>query len=515
MEDCPVCDGTGLLFSKVCPLCDGVADEDANLALPSPVLGNVIFLDVDGVLNTSNLRSSDEDALCLEGAPAPLCRMRLQLLARIVNRFKCSVVVSSRWRCEHEAYCALIHALSEAGVEVLGRTKEMQRRKRSDEILLWLQEHGPAENWIAIDDIDLQSEQPNAMDGHFVHTSMKDGLTEKHAQAISELLQPCRRVNYDREEVAAVASSHHPIWLRDNGLNHALSPLLRLQFVSDLHTEFLAPKYKCFHMSKILPKPVAPAIALLGDIGYPFEAGYAQVIAYCAANWERVFVVLGNHEYYQGHAKRTMPEIEAQASRICEQYSNVTCAVGCIQIEYNGVQLLLATLWSDLGATAEERSFALLMNDYKSIFVNCGQNAGTGKIRRRLVTPADLQKVHEDTRDWLTQELREYDELQMPTVVLTHHAPTFLLAEGSSMTRAYASDLEHLMLPKTVAWLSGHTHNCSALRVPNASQWGTLCASNCRGYPEKNKCSSEAPVLEYNDRLVLEVFADSAWLSTE
>lgn len=322
---------------------------------------------------------------------------------------------------------------------------------------------------------------------------------------------------YDRRELSSV-----PLWRSLLSMNEfrelAETPLLRLQFVSDLHTEFLAPKYKEIHMSKVLPKPAAPAIALLGDIGYPFEAGYAQAIKYCAANWERVFVVLGNHEYYQGRAKRTMVEIEEQAFHICKQYSNVTCARGCCRVEVNGVCLLLATLWSDLGTTYEERSFALsLMNDYKSIFVNGGVNAGRGSVRTRLLTPADIQRVHENTRDWLAQELQTCEKLEMATVVLTHHAPSFLLAQGRASfpaTKAYASDLEHLMLPKTVAWLSGHTHNCSALRLPNGSQYGTLCASNCRGYPEKLSCSSDAPVSEYDDQLVLEVYVDSAWLST-
>ena len=78
---------------------------------------------------------------------------------------------------------------------------------------------------------------------------------------------------------------------------------------------------------------------------------------------------------------------------------------------------------------------------YKSIFVNGGVNAGRGSMRTRLLTPTDIQRVHENTRDWLAQELQTCEKSEMATVVLTHHAPSFLLAQGRASFPATKADM--------------------------------------------------------------------------
>src|SRR4051812_31006994 len=62
------------------------------------------------------------------------------------------------------------------------------------------------------------------------------------------------------------------------------------QIISDVHLEFplraAAPP--------VLPV-LAPAIALLGDIGYPKDPAYCAFVREQAAKFEKVFIVAGNH----------------------------------------------------------------------------------------------------------------------------------------------------------------------------------------------------------------------------
>jgi len=68
--------------------------------------------------------------------------------------------------------------------------------------------------------------------------------------------------------------------------------MYRFQYVSDLHLEF---------RKKVLRiPPVAPFLLLAGDIGYPCRSLYREFLRYAAHDFEKVFLVAGNHEFYQG-----------------------------------------------------------------------------------------------------------------------------------------------------------------------------------------------------------------------
>src|SRR5436190_5617538 len=66
----------------------------------------------------------------------------------------------------------------------------------------------------------------------------------------------------------------------------------QLQILSDLHLE--APvAYDLFTIT-----PSAPCLALLGDIGNVKDAGFFEFLQQQLANFQAVFLVLGNHEPY-------------------------------------------------------------------------------------------------------------------------------------------------------------------------------------------------------------------------
>lgn len=78
-----------------------------------------------------------------------------------------------------------------------------------------------------------------------------------------------------------------------------------LQIASDLHLEF---------GQHVNITPHAPLLALLGDIGAPFQPHYADFLSTQSKQFEQVFVLLGNHEYY---GRRTADQVVARVQSIC------------------------------------------------------------------------------------------------------------------------------------------------------------------------------------------------------
>jgi metallophosphoesterase superfamily enzyme len=63
-----------------------------------------------------------------------------------------------------------------------------------------------------------------------------------------------------------------------------------LAVLSDIHLEF-APHFA-------LGDPIATWLALVGDLGYPGSPQYSSLLKQAAQTYEQVFVVAGNHEFY-------------------------------------------------------------------------------------------------------------------------------------------------------------------------------------------------------------------------
>ena len=149
--------------------------------------GDIIFLDVDGVLNT---RSSRENG---DHLPTSDCLDNLSYIMAHAN--KPSIVLSSTWRLDP----ALLDALKERLPPILDCTPDLERSStgdRVDEILKWLREHAGSMSpeWVAIDDLDLPRMNPKLDAAHFVRTRDASGLTRACAE---EALIKLRRLRWN------------------------------------------------------------------------------------------------------------------------------------------------------------------------------------------------------------------------------------------------------------------------------------------------------------------------------
>ena len=142
----------------------------------------IVFLDVDGVLNTSATWGG-------YGLHQP-CVMAL---IRLIERTGAKIVVSSTWRLH--AYDMLIERLTEAGLPagtIIDRTPHLISEygrvrgavPRGREIAAWLAGNPPVESFVILDDgDDMEHLTP-----HLIRTSMERGLTDGLVDRVAGIL---------------------------------------------------------------------------------------------------------------------------------------------------------------------------------------------------------------------------------------------------------------------------------------------------------------------------------------
>ena len=132
-----------------------------------------LFLDVDGVLNTSNLLSS---FFISDKRSDPVCLDRLAMVKRIVDSTGCVVVLSSSWRLTDTLRNRITTEAANAGVKIYDITPDLPTEDRDIEILTWC-ELNSVKTYAILDDLSLL--HPNLF-----QTTMLDGLTNKIADSI-------------------------------------------------------------------------------------------------------------------------------------------------------------------------------------------------------------------------------------------------------------------------------------------------------------------------------------------
>ncbi len=243
-----------------------------------------------------------------------------------------------------------------------------------------------------------------------------------------------------------------------------------MQYISDLHLEF--------YDNQIHPEqfvlPIAPYLALVGDIGIPELETYRAFLTWCSSKWKAVFLVAGNHEYYNVKcpSKGTMENKRMLIQEICSSLSNVYF-LDCSSVvlpELN-LRILGCTLWSHIPEELYDKALTY-MNDSRQILLE----------PKKPFAPWDISERHAREKAWLHQAIRNSKE---PCLVLTHYLPSYsLIAEkyqGSPLNCCFASDCHDLFLPPVVGWICGHTHTGMKVDIH-----GIPCCINPYGYPSED-----------------------------
>lgn len=221
-----------------------------------------------------------------------------------------------------------------------------------------------------------------------------------------------------------------------------------LQYISDIHLESRSE----FPLLPVRSKN----LALIGDIGNPFKNNYADFLKYTSDNYERVFLVAGNHEYW--HHRKTHQQVDDKIHSIVQKLPNIEY-LNNSQTELNNYIILGGTLW----------------------------------------TPNNYSILHQQSLDWLQKSIE--NNYNKNIIVLTHYLPSFKLIvpkyqsqEYDKIRNRYASDLDHLINLPIRYWLCGHSHCTFEIKINNV-----FCAINAFEYSNVSNLKKEKDIVRIID----------------
>lgn len=256
---------------------------------------------------------------------------------------------------------------------------------------------------------------------------------------------------------------------------------MKISYVSDLHLEFgyqelpggevliLAGDIcearsleKCFHQTKLVDRT-------------PGSHRYSDFFQFECAKYEKVFMVMGNHEHYHGRFDKTYTQFKSILP------DNVTLLENEV-VEYNGVMFMGATLWTDCNNADQLTMYHLkaMMNDYK-VVTNHYKEKG---IYHKLIPEVTFRK-HVLSKQYFQSVLSSMRD--KPFVVITHHGPSHLSVhpnykDDQIMNGGYVSNLGEFILDNEniKLWFHGHVHDPVDYMI---GETRVLC--NPGGYPSE------------------------------
>lgn len=237
-----------------------------------------------------------------------------------------------------------------------------------------------------------------------------------------------------------------------------------IQFASDLHLEFDDNR------QYIEQHPLVPSgqvLVLAGDVTslnyYRFRHWERRFFEQLADQYEKVIWIPGNHEYYRSRDMADdSPALEESL------HANVRLINNHTEF-YEGVRFVCSTMWSHI-PFQKAPYIQRYLSDFHLIY----------KEGRQLTVEV-YNQLHQQAIGFLEHELSK--PFAGPTVVVTHHVPSFVCEhprhKGSALSTAFVSEQSSLIARHQPAyWIYGHSHG----NVPLIQMGQTQLVTNQLGY---------------------------------
>ncbi|KAN0024950.1 hypothetical protein ACTFIV_009359 [Dictyostelium citrinum] len=270
--------------------------------------------------------------------------------------------------------------------------------------------------------------------------------------------------------------------------NGNIKPIRVFKYASDIHLEMRDCLKDMDNLKGIYEFEKKPNhryfLALVGDIGSPIirENLLLEFLKLCSNQYERVFYVAGNHEYYNRN-NVTIPDIIFKMRELIDvnKLSNVHFLDNKVY-QLDEFKIIGSTLWSYVD-DLHEPYVSRCLNDYRAISVPLEQMCGGDGLDStpRKLEVNDTNRFHKNSVNFIKYHIGIRDKYgpaadqntgipQPPCIVLTHHAPQFNDHKNQTFTshpkylksdkigQAFSTDLSNFIAPPITVWIFGHTH---------------------------------------------------------
>lgn len=216
-----------------------------------------------------------------------------------------------------------------------------------------------------------------------------------------------------------------------------------IQFASDLHLEFSVNKK---YLDRHFLQPAGQILLLAGDV-IPFAKieKAKPFLQKLSDNYEQVYWIAGNHEYYYADIPSNLNPINSFEERI---FSNVTL-LNNKTIELEKVKIIFSSFWSHI---PDEDMFYLQkgMADFSLITDN-----------KTPITCELYNSWHKKAFEFIKNESEVPSTKK--TIVVTHHVPTFYHYPkefaNSVISPGFATEYHDYIAQSNIDyWIFGHHH---------------------------------------------------------
>lgn len=240
------------------------------------------------------------------------------------------------------------------------------------------------------------------------------------------------------------------------------------RFCSDFHSEhadyFVPPMVGDKESNLGIPGDVLPIASLFSEKGRRFFKSVSE-------QFENVFYVPGNHEYYGGDLVTSDDKVRKFLEE--EGLSNVHYLNPGV-VEFEDYAVVGAALWTDFehGNQKSMKAVQNQLNDYYCIRYN----------NSRLITAKDTFNLHREHLEFIMKWAQYFKDCGKKVVVMTHHAPSRTSIHprwmNTPINGGFVSDLNAEILElEADIWVHGHCHDSFDYMIGNTR---VLC--NPRGY---------------------------------
>lgn len=250
---------------------------------------------------------------------------------------------------------------------------------------------------------------------------------------------------------------------------------LRLGIASDLHLEFSTTRFDRTDVDVLLLAGDIVVANGLKSKESSYYKDFNEFFKYCSDNFHVTYMIMGNHEHYQG----TFQNTELILKEYLSKFDNIFLLEQEEVILRHDVKLLGCTLWTNFNNCNQIEMYdaGRFMNDYRVI-------KSLNKNQYTKLKPKDTLDKFSESFYWLNRSI----DPCMTNIVMTHHSPcVYSVAEEyklNPLNGSYYTDLSDFIGERSALsfWIHGHMHNESDYRV-----YETRIICNPRGYDYKSR----------------------------